>query len=171
MPRKGQKQSEEAKRKIGEKNRINVSRLWKNPEYKERMSKAHLGQMPVNIPQLTLWARSEKNIIRLKKMTSEYKEKQRKNMKGYLCSSGYLNKKIYGKLKRIHRLVMENMIRRSLRISEVVHHWNEKRDDNRKENLCLFRHDSAHLRLHWFSRRHGINIETLKFDQPWLYSR
>lgn len=40
--------SEETKRKIGEKNKSSIKKLWENPEYRENMKKAHLGQVAWN---------------------------------------------------------------------------------------------------------------------------
>jgi hypothetical protein len=68
----------------------------------------------------------------------------------------------------LHRLVLEKKIGRFLKKNEVVHHWNEVKTDNRPENLALFRSNGAHTRLHHFARRHGLNVEDLKFEQPWL---
>lgn len=47
-----------------------------------------------------------------------------------------------------HRLVMEKHLRRYLKPKEVVHHINEKRTDNRLENLWLFESKNKHLIYH-----------------------
>jgi len=47
-----------------------------------------------------------------------------------------------------HRLVMEGMIGRILNPEEVVHHINGKRDDNRPENLMLFKNHAEHMKFH-----------------------
>ena len=47
-----------------------------------------------------------------------------------------------------HRLVVERKIGRILKPEEIVHHKNEKRDDNRPENLELFANHAEHMRHH-----------------------
>lgn len=47
-----------------------------------------------------------------------------------------------------HRLVMEKEIGRYLERSEVVHHINSIRDDNRIDNLILFKNASEHRKHH-----------------------
>jgi hypothetical protein len=47
-----------------------------------------------------------------------------------------------------HRLVMEQYLGRKLLDSEVVHHINGDRKDNRIENLMLFVNVSEHKKYH-----------------------
>jgi transposase len=47
-----------------------------------------------------------------------------------------------------HRLVVERKIGRLLGPNEIVHHKNEKRDDNHPENLELFANHSEHMEHH-----------------------
>ena len=47
-----------------------------------------------------------------------------------------------------HRLIMERHLSRKLKTSEVVHHINSNRADNRIENLMLFASNSEHATFH-----------------------
>lgn len=65
----------------------------------------------------------------------------------------YLNTSINYKRIPDHRLVMEKVIGRKLKSSEVVHHINFNKRDNRPENLMLFKSNSDHIKHHRKIRR------------------
>lgn len=101
-------------------------------EYKEKSRLSHLGQKPWNkgIPG----PRGEK--------AHHWKNGKTKQKRGYVL----LN--INGKKFYEHRVVMEKHLGRPLTRSEVVHHINKKLDDNRLENLMLFKDHSDHVKHH-----------------------
>ena len=101
-----------------------------------------------------------------------YKEKgHRGKLKGdsynYLKRPDHPNASIEGYYAE-HRLVAEKMIDRILLRREIVHHWDENPKNNKPDNLCVFRNNASHTRLHAFARRHRIDIVSLKFSQSWL---
>jgi hypothetical protein len=71
-------------------------------------------------------------------------------MEGYK----YLQKRINGKGKLLHRIVMEEFLGRELTSDEVVHHINKDTRDNRIDNLEIATR-SAHAFCHVSGRCHS----------------
>jgi len=73
-----------------------------------------------------------------------------KRKDGYvLCESGK---------KYQHRKLFEQYLGRKLTEKEVIHHIDGDTSNNDIENLFLFRHNTAHLRLERFQNRYNFNL-------------
>jgi len=83
--------------------------------------------------------------------------------------SGYINIKIpwhpyaNGRWVPEHRWIMEKKLRRFLKRGEVVHHINEKRDDNRIENLRLYKDHTTHAQVHSGTYPFGKEKDWIRF--------
>lgn len=60
---------------------------------------------------------------------------------------GYVKLSVGGRTIREHRYIFEKILGRRLTPKEVVHHINNKKIDNRPENICLVSH-REHLMIH-----------------------
>lgn len=69
--------------------------------------------------------------------------------------NGYVVKNENGKRIFEHRLVMEKHLGRKLKRTEVVHHIDGSRSNNKIDNLMLFPNNRAHRKWH---ESHGIGV-------------
>jgi len=60
----------------------------------------------------------------------------------------YKAKKINGKTKQVHRIVMEKYLKRGLTKEEVVHHIDGDKSNNDINNLRLFPNKKEHAKFH-----------------------
>lgn len=67
-----------------------------------------------------------------------------------------LSKYVLIKGRGEHLIVVEKFIGRKLLKSERVHHINLIKDDNRIENLMLFKNDSEHIKFHTKLNQFGL---------------
>jgi len=82
---------------------------------------------------------------------------RRKRKDRYICKTlGYVFKyaPMHPKANRAgyileHRLLMEQRLGRFLKNTEIIHHKNRIRSDNRNENLQLIVNNGKHVRKHW----------------------
>ena len=136
---------------------------WKTPSEETRRKMSETRKRIGNVLGFTMKGR---------KHSFETKQKMRKaalKEGGTLDAHGYRRLNLESTERKLeHRLVMEKEMGRELKDREIVHHWNENKLDNGRENLALFRSASPHMRLHLFAKRHKLRIEALRFDQPWL---
>ena len=63
---------------------------------------------------------------------------------GSIYKNGYIAEKVGNKWVSQHRLLVERYLGRKLIKGECVHHINEKQDDNRLENLYVFKKIGLH---------------------------
>lgn len=100
----------------------------------------------------------EKALERLKNKSNHpsWKGGRRINHNGYVCIRMPEHPRSVNGYIFEHILVMESILKRYLTDLERVHHLNGKRDDNRPENLMLFKDDTDHKRYHAFMRRKEV---------------
>lgn len=88
------------------------------------------------------------------------------NWKGgkYINSQGYVEIRdpIKKKYYLEHRAVVETFIKRTLKKSEIIHHINEIKTDNRIENLMIFPNPNKHKQFHNKVKQFGFTNPVLR---------
>lgn len=152
---------------------------WLKDKYiQEELSQEKIGLIcDVSRKCITYWlnqfnisirSKSQANIVRYKTHKSgNYKQGRIKDIHdGYIRvlkpNHPYASKKGY---ILEHRWIMEQQLNRLLKPMEVVHHKNNIRDDNKIENLELFKSQSKHISYHMKGKNHpnwqgGISFES-----------
>lgn len=72
-----------------------------------------------------------------------------------------------GRFRLIHRILMEKQIKRELKKSEIIHHINGDKFDNRIKNLYLCHNRSEHINVHRLMRKIVSNLiekEIIEFN-------
>lgn len=62
--------------------------------------------------------------------------------------AGYIEVKEEGRWILEHKKVAEIVLKRKLKDSEVIHHINQNKKDNRPSNLMLFENQTEHAKFH-----------------------
>jgi hypothetical protein len=143
----GTKLSEKTKEKMSRAFKGVCGKFVRTREYRLKLSKAHLGKKL-----------SEQHKLRISVSVKGKNKGSKngnwiggrvKNCRGYIevLSPEHPHRTNKGRVAE-HRLVMEKHIKRYLKPTEIVHHINEIRDDNRIENLALFSNKGTHTNFH-----------------------
>jgi len=130
--------------------------ISKRPEVREKMRQAKIGYIPWNKGTkgvMKAWNKGLKCLQWSGKKHGMWKGGKIKHDRGYLfiysSNHPFRNKRNY---VFEHRLVMEKKLKRFLGPTEVIHHINGIKIDNRIENLQLFNNQSEHIKLHLKNR-------------------
>ncbi len=131
---KGRQFSEEAKRK----NRLahlGKQGYWKgkklSKEHRQKLSNSRIGKRSPNYKNGKAFVNGYVLILN--------RQHPFCNCRGYVKQS---------------RLVAEKILNRFLKPTEIIHHINNIRNDDRPENLYLFKNKSKHTRFHHFFKSH-----------------
>jgi hypothetical protein len=108
-----------------------------NPEYIEKIRKAHFGQ------KCSLKQKEVASKNWLGKNNPRWSGGRYENRIGYVMVHDSKNR-----YRVEHRVIAEKIIGRDLKREETIHHINERKNDNRTENLYYFLKDNLHKAYH-----------------------
>jgi len=75
-----------------------------------------------------------------------------------ISKDGYRLRKINGRNRPLHRLIVEQILERELSNLEVVHHKDGNKLNNNIDNLWIFPNQSAHRKYHSDGVIHPLTI-------------
>lgn len=98
-------------------------------------------------------SKSDTAKIRNKRLFSGYVHRKKSQGYVFIKMPSHPRSNKYGYVQE-HIVIMESVIGRPLKNKEVVHHINKNKEDNRPENLMLFRSHSEHITFHNLNGHH-----------------
>ncbi len=152
IAQRGLKRSEETKKKIseahkGEKNQWFGKHL--SEEHKRKIGIKQIGNTNTRGRHHTDEAKLKLKIAHSREKSYMWKGGRVVDSSGYILIKNtehpYADKNGY---VFEHRLIIEKKLGRYLLPAEVIHHINGIKDDNREENLELFKNNSEHISYH-----------------------
>ncbi|MFA6972896.1 MAG: HNH endonuclease signature motif containing protein [Gallionella sp.] len=134
--------------------------FYQNKEHKEHMSKIMIGRRLSKATRekisrvqrgkkLSVATRQKIKVANSGERSANWKGGRQTSTQGYVLRYCPTHpNRIKGNFVAEHRLIMEKHLGRTLLSTEIVHHINGNKKDNRIENLMLFASDSEHLKHH-----------------------
>jgi len=154
MPRKGQKHSQEAIKKIADSHRKPMVELTCTQCGNNYLQYPYRALISFNCSKSCMFLSMRGKKAWNKGLGTKY------DMRGY--------KTIPVTKQLEHRKIMCDALGREMGKKEVVHHCDKNKKNNSLNNLQYFKNHAAHKRLHHFAARHKIDMILLRFEQPWL---
>ena len=159
---KGEKMSDEQKRKLSATNKGNKGCGWARGT--KGVIKANSGSFKKGHKRgMTGKRHTPEAIAKIKKSNRKKQGRKRIGTDGYIYVKTYEHPNLakFGSGREIKEevLAVEKYLGRYLDIKAVVHHINFNRTDNRLENLYIFKNPSEHTRFH-SNVRWGNNVRT-----------